>query len=73
VRTREGLNPSHFSKEEEMAKNSTYDSVKQGQSHTTYTGKPVPKGPVQPSPSKSEWVSESATADKPIFYTSKDV
>jgi hypothetical protein len=56
-----------------MAKSSTYDSVKQSQSHTTYTGKPVPKGPVQPSPSKSEWVSESATADKPNFYTSKDV
>lgn len=56
-----------------MAKSSSYDSVKQGKSHTTMTGKPVPKGPVGPNPPKSEWVSESATADKPIFYTSKDV
>jgi hypothetical protein len=56
-----------------MAKDSTYDSVKQSQSHTTYTGGKAPKGPVGPSPSKSDWVSTSATADKPIFYTSKDV
>lgn len=49
----------------------TYDSVKQNKSHTTMTGKPVPKGAIGPNPSKSDWVSESATADKPIFMTGK--
>jgi hypothetical protein len=49
----------------------TYDSVKQNKSHTTMTGKSFPKGPVGAGPSKSEWVSTSATADKPIFMSGK--
>lgn len=55
-----------------MAKNSTYDSVKQSLKNTTFRGggKAANTGK-NTAVSKQGWVEESTTADKPIFYTGK--
>lgn len=52
-----------------MAKNSSYDSVKQGMPNTTMKGGKGANTGQNKKP--AGWVETSTTADKPIFFTGK--